>query len=117
MEQFCRILSKRKKSQLKTSAAVTAAMKTTLTIKVELVECERVWRRFRVPAATSLAVLHDQVLGPVMGWARAYHGYCFEDPVDGRFIFSSSNNNKPPPPPLQPPTTSFAALMLCLARC
>lgn len=41
------------------------------------------WRVFRVPASTSLAVLHDQILNPIMGWSRAYHGYLFQDPRDG----------------------------------
>lgn len=27
--------------------------------------------------------MHDQILGPIMGWARGYHGYVFQDPRDG----------------------------------
>jgi len=30
--------------------------------------------------------MHDQILGPIMGWARGYHGYVFEDPRDGAVI-------------------------------
>ena len=35
---------------------------------------------------TNLPVLRDQVLTVVMGWARAYHGYAFEDPSDGSWF-------------------------------
>ena len=45
-----------------------------------------VWRRFRLPGSTNLPVLRDQVLTVVMGWARAYHGYAFEDPSDGSWF-------------------------------
>ncbi len=27
--------------------------------------------------------MNGQVLGPVMGWCRGYHGYVFEDTKDG----------------------------------
>ncbi len=50
-----------------------------------------VWRIFRVPASTSLAVLHDQVISAVMGWARAYHGYVFEHCGDGS-VFGPRDN-------------------------
>ncbi len=56
-----------------------------------------IWRVIRVPASTSLAVLHDQILGPVMGWSRGYHGYVFEDPRDGAVFgpkdYSGSQQN------------------------
>jgi hypothetical protein len=53
---------------------------------------EDCWRIFRVPASTSLAVLHDQVLCPIMGWARAYHGYVFEDFTDGAVLGPKDNS-------------------------
>lgn len=72
MAQFCRVLAKRKRAQLK-NPEVASTLQNSLTIKISLVGCERVWRRFRVPAATSLSVLHDQVcrLGPI-GFVRTH---------------------------------------------
>ena len=62
-------------------------------IKLTLAGCEEeCWRRFRVPATISLAALHDQVLVPVMGWARGYHGYVFAEPKNGS-IFGPKNND------------------------
>jgi hypothetical protein len=39
-----------------------------------------------VPASTPLAVLHEQVLGPIMGWSWCRHGYVFQDPRDGAVL-------------------------------
>ncbi|RKP21263.1 hypothetical protein ROZALSC1DRAFT_20666 [Rozella allomycis CSF55] len=39
-----------------------------------------IWRRVRVPAAISLSMLHDRILGPVLGWCRNYHSYLFALP-------------------------------------
>lgn len=39
-----------------------------------------------MPAGVSLAVLSDQILQPAIGWARNYHGYAYEDPVDGAVL-------------------------------
>ena len=66
-------------------------MKFTYVIKIELKCCEKdVWRRVKVPSGISLSVFHDQVICPVMGWARGYHGYAFEDPRDGTIIMLES---------------------------
>jgi hypothetical protein len=66
---------------------VTAAMNFTYVVKIELCHCEEdVWRRVRVPSGIDLSKLHDQVICPVMGWGRGYHGYAFEDPKDGTII-------------------------------
>ena len=35
---------------------------------------------------SNLPVLRDQVLTVVLGWARAYHGYAFEDPSEGSWF-------------------------------
>lgn len=54
---------------------------------MHLTECEdSCWRTLTVPAGTALPVLNDQILGPVMGWARGYHGYVFQDPRDGAVL-------------------------------
>lgn len=56
-------------------------------ILVMLKDCEGdCWREFTVPAATSLSVFSDQILGPIMGWCRGYHGYVFLDPRDGAVL-------------------------------
>ena len=49
---------------------------------------------FTVPAATPLSALHDQILGPVMGWSRKRHGYVFQDPRDGAVLGSKKNSAK-----------------------
>lgn len=84
-EQFIHVLDRKKRDQVKVDPGIQAAMQDkSFIIRVSLTSgSEVVWRRFRAPAAMALAVLHDQVLGPIMGWARAYHGYVFEDPKDG----------------------------------
>merc|ERR1712012_108840 len=84
-DQFIGILEKRKLRELKTEH-VQSAMSKMFTIKISLQMVSNhfgVWRRFRLPGSTNLPVLHDQIITPVMGWARAYHGYAFEDPNDG----------------------------------
>ncbi len=53
---------------------------------------EDVWRIIRVSASTSLAVMHDQVLVPAMGWSRCYHAYVFEDKQDGAAIGPQMNS-------------------------
>ncbi|KAJ3086093.1 hypothetical protein HK102_013518 [Quaeritorhiza haematococci] len=40
-----------------------------------------IWRRARVPGGTSLAMLHDKVICPVVGWVRNYHTYLFTLPT------------------------------------
>ena len=35
---------------------------------------------------SNLPVLRDQVLTVVLGWARAYHSYAFEDTSDGSWF-------------------------------
>jgi len=90
--QFIDILIGRR-SKYNNSDEVTAAMKFTYIVRIELCECETdVWRRVRVPSGISLSVFHDQVICPVMGWARGYHGYVFEDPRDGTVIGPSKNS-------------------------
>ena len=74
----------KRKGEYINSPEVEARLHSTYVIKIELIECEKyVWRRVRVPSGIDLPKFHDQVIVPVMGWARAYHGYVFEDPVDG----------------------------------
>eukprot|EP00956_Cyclotella_meneghiniana_P024367 scaffold48828_cov75-Cyclotella_meneghiniana.AAC.10 len=85
-EQFIDfIIARRDKYIL--SDEVTAAMKFTYVLLIELCHCEKyVWRRVRVPSGIELRKFHDQVICPVMGWSRGYHGYAFEDPNDGVII-------------------------------
>ena len=91
--QFINALVKRKLAS-KHVPEINALLSTKLMVlRVALSGCEdQVWRRIIVPAATSLAVFHDQILIPVMGWARAYHGYVFEDPTDGS-VFGPQRNS------------------------
>jgi len=91
--QFINALIKRKIA-LKHVPEIKAILSTKLMVlRVALLGCEdKVWRRIIVPAATSLAVFHDQILISVMGWARAYHGYVFEDPTDGT-VFGPQRNS------------------------
>jgi len=81
LQQFIRVLEVRK---LAAFAPSLAARRRTLVVHIALNSCEdRVWRRFKVPASARLAALHDQVLIPITGFSRAYHGYAFADPRDG----------------------------------
>ena len=90
--QFINVLIERKSKHIE-SEEVTSAMKFTYVIKIELKCCEKdVWRRVRVPSGIALSVFHDQVICPAMGWSRAYHGYAFEDPVDGTIIGPVKNS-------------------------
>eukprot|EP00986_Skeletonema_menzelii_P002932 scaffold848_cov153-Skeletonema_menzelii.AAC.13 len=90
--QFIDILIGRR-SQYNNSDEITAAMKFTYVVRIELCLCEKdVWRRVRVPSGISLSVFHDQVICPVMGWSRGYHGYAFEDPRDGTVIGPAKNS-------------------------
>ena len=45
-----------------------------------------IWRRLLVHGRTSLRALHDSVLGPALGWRRAYHCYLFSDITDGAML-------------------------------
>jgi hypothetical protein len=46
--------------------------------------CEnKVWRIIACHADTNLESLHDQIIGPAMGWRRHYHGYKFVVPTSG----------------------------------
>jgi hypothetical protein len=92
-EQFCSVLAA-KKLETKDSEEVLSAMDKILVIKVALEDGaeDYCWRRFRVPASTPLNILHDQILTPIMGWARAYHGYVFEDPRDGAVLGPAKNS-------------------------
>jgi hypothetical protein len=84
--QFVDILISRKK-KYHNGDDVTAAMNFTYVIKIKLCNCEDdVWRRVRVPSGIDLSKLHDQIICPVMGWGRGYHGYVFEDPKDGTVV-------------------------------
>lgn len=86
VKQFVNVLKQRKAKYLQ-SEIVQNLMDTTFYLKVSLVGCEKdVWRIFRVPAAIDLSKLQDQVLVPIMGWSRGYHGYVFEDPKDGAVL-------------------------------
>mmetsp|Transcript_16068 Transcript_16068/g.36762 ORF Transcript_16068/g.36762 Transcript_16068/m.36762 type:complete len:486 (+) Transcript_16068:98-1555(+) len=90
--QFMELLMKRKDEYI-SSPEVEARLHSTYVIKIELVECEKyVWRRVRVPSGIDLPKFHDQVIVPVMGWSRAYHGYVFEDPVDGTQVGPVKNS-------------------------
>lgn len=45
-----------------------------------------IYRIFKVTGDTTLNVLHDKVLCPIMGWCRNYHAYYFQRlPVDHSF--------------------------------
>ena len=90
--QFIDVLIGRR-SKYNNSDEITAAMKFTYVLRIELQDCEKdVWRRVKVPSGISLSVFHDQVICPVMGWARGYHGYAFEDPRDGTIIGPSNRS-------------------------
>lgn len=69
VEQFIDILIDRKRRRFDVQAK--SSEKSTYVLKIELCECEEdVWRRVKVPSSIDLSKLHDQVLVPVMGWAR-----------------------------------------------
>eukprot|EP01104_Vermistella_antarctica_P020311 TRINITY_DN864_c0_g1_i2.p1 TRINITY_DN864_c0_g1~~TRINITY_DN864_c0_g1_i2.p1 ORF type:complete len:444 (+),score=88.20 TRINITY_DN864_c0_g1_i2:48-1334(+) len=84
-EQFCEVLEERKLKALKSNEAIQELINTkSFVLNIRLAFCEDyVWRRFRVPAHCSLDKLHDQIITPIMGYARAYHGYVFMDRKDG----------------------------------
>ena len=83
--QFVDVLIGRKQ-RYAASEPVDAAIKITYVIQIELCKCEKdVWRRIRVPSAIVFK-LHDQMIVPVMGWSRGYHGYAFQDQNDGSII-------------------------------
>mmetsp|Transcript_15160 Transcript_15160/g.25267 ORF Transcript_15160/g.25267 Transcript_15160/m.25267 type:complete len:423 (-) Transcript_15160:287-1555(-) len=91
-EQFVSVLSRRKMDKIYTPE-VQRAINSILVLKVELCSAERdCWRLVHVPAWVSLAVLHNQILGPVMGWARGYHAYVFKDHTDGAVIGPKKNS-------------------------
>ena len=69
--QFIDALIKRKKRYIDRLAVDDAEKKFTYVVRVEISECEKdVWRRIKVPASIDLSKMHDQVIVPVMGWAR-----------------------------------------------
>ena len=91
LQQFVAVLGRRKKDAYKKYQEELENMD--FILKISLAGCEEeCWRRFQVPATISLASLHDQVLVPVMGWARGYHGYVFSEPKDGS-IWGPKNNS------------------------
>ena len=89
-EQFIRVLAQRKARRAKEDPAVAAAKGACFRLRIAMTfdktskltgrDC---YREIQVPASISLGKFHDQVLTPVLGWARCYHGYVFEDPKDG----------------------------------
>eukprot|EP00814_Leptocylindrus_danicus_P013917 CAMPEP_0116004010 /NCGR_PEP_ID=MMETSP0321-20121206/361_1 /TAXON_ID=163516 /ORGANISM="Leptocylindrus danicus var. danicus, Strain B650" /LENGTH=401 /DNA_ID=CAMNT_0003472257 /DNA_START=20 /DNA_END=1226 /DNA_ORIENTATION=- len=91
--QFISILERRKVKKSGSKEVVGDLMKKSFIIKMSLgYGCEEyVWRRFRVPASIKLSALHDQVIVPIMGWSRGYHGYVFEDVTDGSTIGPKRN--------------------------
>ena len=96
-QQFIKILIDRKLDYIVTEE-VQAAKKFTYVIRIELCGCEKdVWRRIKVPSAIDLSKLQDQVICPVMGWGRGYHGYVFEDPK-GMYYKCRGIKNKEPNP-------------------
>lgn len=88
--QFIKVLEQRKLNFV-TSVPVQAALRssTYYVLIIQLCENENdVWRRVRVPAAIDLNMLHDQVIGPVMGWSRCHKAHVYEDPTDGAVMGS-----------------------------
>jgi hypothetical protein len=52
--------------------------KKTYTLKVYLSAIKpKIWRTIRVPGNITLHSLADQVIQPVMGWCRNFHGYIY----------------------------------------
>ena len=61
-------------SEVKVSMKASAA----LTLRVDVIGITPpIWRLVRVSPHMTLARLHDQVLCPVLGYTRNYHGYAF----------------------------------------
>jgi hypothetical protein len=83
-QQFISLLAKNKK-KLNDSPAVKDLIDKVFLVRISLADgCENdVYRRFTVPASTPLNIFHDQILTPILGFARAYHGYIFVDGKDG----------------------------------
>jgi len=82
--QFIKRLEKRKMAFVNSEIIAAACKSTTLVVKISLYGSpDDVWRRVQLPAAIKLSTLHDQVIGPAMGWSRGYHGYVFLDSKDG----------------------------------
>lgn len=92
-QQFVNVLVERKRAALAASRDA-AAQGRDLVVRVALAEHPRwgkdfeeldppVWRRLRVSGRTNLRVLHDRILGPVVGWTRNYHAFFFTDFADG----------------------------------
>lgn len=89
--QFVKALVKRKRASID-SEEVQNVVNDMFIVRIHLTGLEDdCWRRFKVPASTPLHVLHDQIIGPIMGWCRGYHGYVFKDPTDGAAIGPHKN--------------------------
>eukprot|EP00038_Savillea_parva_P018321 m.23070 g.23070 ORF g.23070 m.23070 type:complete len:547 (-) comp4051_c0_seq1:219-1859(-) len=87
-QQFIAVLEKRKLSALKEPSLKALIKVRLLRLNVLLVlptynGTRQMVRDVVVPASMTLAKLHDEVLCPVLGWSRGYHGYCFEAIEDG----------------------------------
>ena len=112
-QQFIKILIDRKLDYIVTEE-VQAAKKFTYVIRIELCGCEKdVWRRIKVPSAIDLSKLQDQVICPVMGWGRGYHGYVFEDPK-GMYYKCRGIKNKEPNPAVYEFTSSLKQRLIIL---
>jgi hypothetical protein len=46
----------------------------------------KVWRLVTVHGDTNLDSLHDQIIGPAMGWRRHYHAYEYTVPTSGAML-------------------------------
>ena len=87
-EQMARILMKKKLNGLPVRDTVRdLTIKLTLSDKKEVL----VWRTFKVSSEISLHLLHDKIIGPVMGWVRNYHAYAFNDVKDGSMFGPNSS--------------------------
>ena len=86
VDQFISVLAKRKKDSCE-HESVVSIMNSMLTLRIAIEGSEDdCWRRVKLPASTPLNIFHDQIIVPVMGWCRGYHGYVFEDPTDGAVL-------------------------------
>jgi Plasmid pRiA4b ORF-3-like protein/MYND finger len=87
MKQFLTVLDQRKDAFIGNEKVQKLISSSSFYLKVSLLKCPSdIWRIVRVPAGIDLAKLHDQVLVPIMGWCRGYHGYVFQDPKDGAVL-------------------------------
>lgn len=88
--QFIKVLEQRKFDFVDSNSVQTATQSmSSYVLKIELCENETdIWRRIGVPGAIDMDKLHDQVIGPVMGWSRCYKAHVYEDPKDGAVLGS-----------------------------